>query len=463
MDDIKFFSIRDKYFAYDVNNTNCVELDSIALTILPELLTGTRNDLEKKYFHIYSKRSLSRCLKECKELIDKQILGSKAIPYRHNAVNGLSSICLHVAHDCNMRCEYCYADTGSFGRDRMLMSNDVMTRSIDFAFTNSGDSEELSIGFFGGEPLLNFRLIYDAVEYSKKCASKFDKQLDFRLTTNATLLTPDIMEFLSRENFSLLFSIDGTRKIHDRMRKFIGGKASYDIALKNIKTYSRNYSGSFAVRGTFTRTTPNFSEQVLFLNKLGFKRVSVEPAQLDSNHLHSISSCGELMRIKYEYDRMSDIYLERFNNDKPLHFFHFDHFLQKLLQPRACHSECGSGAGLISITPDGRIYPCFEAVVETENCIGHIDTGFDQEKRKVFQQMYVDRREGCKECWIRYFCGGGCNAFNIRYNHNIHDPYIPHCELTKYRFKLACWILSEIVGNGRPAINKLKDHLQITD
>jgi uncharacterized protein len=341
------------------------------------------------------------------------------------------------------------------------MDHDVMMRSVDFALEASGNSNELSIGFFGGEPLLNFKIIREAVEYSKAGAEKRNKKVDFRMTTNATLLSREIMKFLEKENFALLFSIDGPQKIHDRMRKFKGGIPSFQCVMKNIKKYSNNYSADFTVRGTFTRATPNFSEQVLFLNRQGFKSVSVEPAQLNPEDPNSITSDGEIMRIKYEYDRLADIYLESFRSGSPIHFFHFDHCLIKLLQPHPHHSECGSGAGLISITPDGKIFPCFEAVVEEENCIGHIDSGFYPEKRNVFSKMFVDTREGCRECWLRYYCGGGCHAFNIRYNKNIHLPYRPHCELTKHRFMLACWILSEINSLGNTSIRRLKRHLLI--
>lgn len=461
IENVYFFSIRDKYFAYDIYTTHCVEIDDIALTILPELLAGAGNELGEKYAHLYLKTSLLRCIKECKELIESGILGAKISPCRHNIQSNIATLCLHIAHDCNLRCEYCYADAGSFGGNRMLMSSEVMMKAVDFAFSNSGDTKELSIGFFGGEPLLNFKLICEAVRYSKECAEKFDKKVDFRLTTNATLLTPNVMDFINKENFSLLFSIDGPKNIHDRMRKFKSGMGSHYNVLKNIKKYSHKYSANFTVRGTYTRTTPNFSEQVLFLNEQGFKKISVEPAQLDAIHPHSISNNSEILRIKCEYDKMANIYLDRFNSDAPISFFHFDHCLGKLLQPWPYFSECGAGGGFIAITPDGRIFPCFETVVEKDNCIGHIDFGFDQEKRNIFQRMNVDKRKGCKECWIRYFCGGGCNAFNIRYNHNIHIPYKPHCELTKYRFKLACWILSEIIGKGEKAINKLKKHLQV--
>lgn len=281
------------------------------------------------------------------------------------------------------------------------------------------------------------------------------------MTSNAVLLTPQIMDFIHRENFSLLFSIDGPKNIHDRMRKFPKGKGTHFYVLKQVKKIFNDYSKAFTVRGTFTKTTPDISEQILYLNEQGFKSISVEPAQLAANHPHSISTYEEISRIKLEYDRMADIYLERFISGKPISFFHFDNCLKRLFQPHPNHTECGAGASFIAITPDGRIFPCFEAVVEKKNCIGHINSGFDKQKRMLFQKMHVDARQECSNCWIKYFCGGGCHAFNIRYNNNISVPYKPQCKFIKYRFKLSAWMLSEIMNKGEKAINKLKKHLQV--
>ena len=459
---IYFFSIKDKYFAYDINTTYCVELDDIALTILPELLSVIRKGLKKKYAHVYSKSRLCRCIKECEDILDSGKFGAPSRPYKHRIQNNVSSVCLHVAHNCNLSCKYCYADAGSFGGNRSLMSSEVMIKAIDFTFANSGDIKDINIGFFGGEPLLNFPLIRDAVGYAKKQASRFNKKATFSLASNATLLTPLIMDFVDREDFSLLFSLDGPQNTHDRMRTFADGKGTHSVILKNLKDYLHRYSHNFTVRGTFTRTTPNFSEQVIFLNRLGFKSISVEPVQLDAANPNSIATYGDINRVMFEYDKLADIYLEGFDKGKPLNFFHFDNYLKKLLYPKPTYVECGAGGGYIAVTPDGMIFPCFEAVVEKENCIGHIDSGFNNRKRKLFQRIHVDAKKECSGCWIKYSCGGGCHAFNIRYNNNITVPYKPQCEFVKYRFKLSAWILSKIMERGEKAVNKLKKHLQVS-
>ncbi len=459
-DSIHFFSVKSKYFAYDINTTFCAELDSVALTILPELLSGNIENLEKKYAHLYPIPQIRNCVKECKALLCSGYFGANPSRYKHFIQNNVADLCLHIAHNCNLSCEYCYGDTGAFGGDRQLMSRPIILKAIDFAFANSIDSISVNVGFFGGEPLLNFKIIREAVDYAKNKAKILNKKVTFSMASNAMLLTPDIMNFIKLENFSLLFSLDGPQKIHDQMRKTKDKKKSHSVVLKNIAEYLQQYSESFTVRGTFTRTTPNFSEQVLFLNDQGFRSVSVEPAQLAENHPHSISTPGEIARIMQEYDKLADIYLERFNKGDPLHFCHFENCLRKLIRPQPTHIGCGAGGGFIAVVPDGRIFPCFETVPEKENSIGHIASDFNKHKRRIFQRVHVDTKVECKKCWIKYSCGGGCHAFNIRYNNNINIPYKPQCEFVKYRFKLSAWILSEIMSSGEKSVRNLKKHLQ---
>lgn len=458
---IYFFCVMGRYFAFDVNTTFCTELDSIALSVLPELMSGTGDNLAKKYANVYPTQQLHECITECKNLLDNTSFGTMPSRYHHQIQDAVTTVCLHVAHHCNLNCEYCYADTGSFGGTRRLMSRQIMMQAVDLTFARSGNHKKVNVGFFGGEPLINFKLIRECVEYAKGKANELNKQVTFSMASNAVLLTPNIMDFLARENFSLLFSLDGPQHVHDRMRKTRNGRKTHALVLRNIKRFAKIYPGEFTVRGTFTRTTPNFSEQVLFLNEHGFKSVAVEPAQLAENSPHSITSMGDIARIMYEYDKLAGIYLERFNKGNPIYFYHFDDCLRKLLRPRPVHTECGAGSGYIAVTPDGKIFPCFEAVAEKENCIGHINTGFNKQKRKTFQRMHADVKKECRSCWMKYACGGGCHAFNIRFNRNIEAPYKIHCEFIKHRFKLSAWILAEIMDKGEKSVKALKKHLQV--
>ena len=433
----------------------------MALSLLPEMLSGARQGLEERYAGIYPKAELRACLRQCQQLLDTGQFGVAPPPYRHRIQNRLLGVCLHVAHHCNLRCAYCYADAGSFGRKRGLMSSEVLRAAIDFAFRHAVRGRRLDLGFFGGEPLLNIERIREGVLYARQRAQALGQQLGFSMTSNATLLDSEIMEFLAREDFALIFSLDGPRRIHDKLRKDPAGRGTHARALRNIQRYRRRYGDGFTVRGTFTRLTPNFSEQVLFLNDQGFRSISVEPSQIKPSDPLSISSPADILRVKLEYDKLADLYLERFDQGRPLNFFHFDHPLRKLLRPEPLHTQCGAGSGYVAITPEGKIFPCFEAVVEEENCIGDLQRGFDVRRRRVFQSIHADSRRGCQDCWLRHYCGGGCHAFNIRYNRDIHVPYRPYCEFAEHRLKLAAWMLSQVQAGGRDALRRLAVHLDL--
>lgn len=457
-DRLKYFSERGKHFAFDTVTTACAEVDEIGLSLLPDIVAG-QGDLEKKYRNAYPIQDIRSCIKQCNRLLAGGTFGTKTTPYRHVVQNDILALCLHASHRCNLNCEYCYADAGTFGDKNTLMSEDVMLRAIDFAFKHSGRMRVLDIGFFGGEPLLNFRFIKKGVAYAKKLGDQYSKKVMFSMTSNATLFTKEVMEFVSREGFSLILSCDGPAKTHDRMRKTGSGKGTHSTVLGNILTYMRKYSDAFTVRGTFTRATPNFTDQVLFLNEHGFRNISVEPAQMPDDHPYAISRECDILRVNAEYDKLADIYLDRLFANKPISFFHFDYGLRAILEPRPIHTQCGAGSGFISITPDGKIFPCFEAAVEKENCIGDIGKGFNTLKRKKYQRQHADIKKSCNQCWARYFCGGGCHALNYRFHGDITLPYIPNCEFTKKRYTLSAWILSKVVERGDRHIQRLRKHL----
>lgn len=457
--EVHFFSVRGRCFAYDVHTTACAEVNRTALSLLPEMLSGVRQGLAERYAGLCRPAELRACLRQCRQLLETGLFGVRPKPYRHRLQTRLLGVCLHVAHHCNLRCAYCYAEAGSFGRHRGLMGSGVLRRAIDFALAHSDRGRTLDIGFFGGEPLVNFERVREGVLYARQRAEVLGQQVSFSLTSNATLLRPDVMEFLAREQFSLIFSLDGPRRIHDRLRRDAAGRGTHALVLRNIQRYRRLYGDGFTVRGTFTRLTPDFSEQVLFLNDQGFQSVSVEPSQISPPDPLAISSEADILRVKLEYDHLADLYLERWDQGRPLHFFHFDQPLRRLLRPDPLHTQCGAGGGYVAVTPEGKLFPCFEAVVEEENCIGDLETGFDPDKRRVFQSIHAGARAGCKACWLRHHCGGGCHAFNIRFNRDIQTPYQPYCEFAEHRLTLAAWMLSEVQARGRDALRRLAVHV----
>jgi uncharacterized protein len=458
---IHFFSVRGRYFAYHIDSTACVELDSLASQWLPAVVEGATPPLPEALIGRYSPEAVDACAEQCCDLLARGPFSKSLPPYEHHQQQELLAATLHISHQCNLACRYCYADTGSFGKDRKLMKKEVVFKALDFVFAQARKGGELNIGFFGGEPILNYRGICEGVKYARNCAARFGNKVSFSLTSNATLLTEDIMKMLSSEKFSLIFSLDGPPEIHDRMRQTRSGAATQARVLQNVLDYQRQFGDEFTVRGTFTAITPEFSQQVVYLNEQGFKNVSVEPAQLDPSHPGAIVTPEQIAQIKEEYEHLAEIFLAWFDQGSYLHFFHFDDCLRRLLKPRPKYTECGAGGGFIAIIPDGRIFPCFEAVMEDRNCIGHIDSGFDPVKRAVFQRMYVGAKDTCRSCWLKHACGGGCHAFNIRYNGTIDKPYEPQCEFLRHRHMTSAWLLSEINARGKEAVERLQGYLGI--
>lgn len=460
--DIHLFTMRGRHFACHVDSSACVEIDSLASRLLPSIIEGKSPTLENPPIDQCSPEEIDRCTRECRRLLNEGPFSRPVQPYTHQIQNDVLAATLHISHDCNLACAYCYADTGAFGKTRRLMTPDVIRKAIDYVFAHASKEGNINIGFFGGEPLMNFEGIREGVAYAKACAECSGRTVSFSMTSNATLLTDKVMKMLSEEKFSLIFSLDGPPDVHDKMRRARGGRGTHARVLDKIHSYARRYNGDFTVRGTFTAATPKFSEQVVYLNEQGFTSISVEPAQLDPSHPAAIVTAEQIDEIKAEYERLAEVFLEWFGQGRFLHIFHFEQGLRRLLKPHPMYTECGAGGGFIAVTPEGQIYPCFEAVVENENCIGDIESGFDAQKRSVFQAMHVERKEVCRFCWVKHACGGGCHAFNIRYNGAIDKPYRPHCEFIRHRFMICAWLLAEINDRGEAAIQRLCEGLGVS-
>ena len=190
----------------------------------------------------------------------------------------VKALCLHIAHDCNLACKYCFAEEGEYHGRRALMSFEVGKKALDFLVANSGNRVNLEVDFFGGEPLMNWDVVKRLVEYGRSLEPAYNKKFRFTLTTNGVLLNEEILEFANKEMSNLVLSIDGRKQIHDRMRPFRGGQGSYDLIVPKFQRAAESREQlNYYVRGTFTRNNLDFSEDVLHLADLGFKQISVEP------------------------------------------------------------------------------------------------------------------------------------------------------------------------------------------
>lgn len=353
----------------------------------------------------------------------------------------VKALCLHIAHDCNLACKYCFAEEGEYHGRRELMSFEVGKKALDFLVANSGNRINLEVDFFGGEPLMNFDVVKDLVQYGRSLEEKNHKKFRFTLTTNGVLLNDDIMEFANKEMANVVLSIDGRKEVHDFMRPFRKGQGSYDLIVPKFQKLAESREQmNYYVRGTFTRNNLDFAEDVLHLADLGFEQISVEPVVAGEEEEYAITET-DIPAIKEEYDKLAKALLERTEQGNGVNFFHFMIDLEGGPCVAKRLSGCGSGTEYLAVTPWGDFYPCHQFVGQEEFIMGNVDTGVVKtEIRDEFKGCNVYAKENCKQCFAKFYCSGGCAANSYNFHGNINDTYDIGCELQRKRVECAIMI-----------------------
>lgn len=351
----------------------------------------------------------------------------------------VKAMCLNIAHDCNLRCEYCFAAKGDFGRGRMLMPLEIGKKAIDFLIQNSGSRHNLELDFFGGEPLMNFDVVKQVVEYAREEEKKHNKKFRFTITTNGLLLTDDKIDFVNREMSNVVLSLDGRKEVNDRLRVRVNGKGCYDQIVPHYqKLVAQRGDKDYYVRGTFTKYNLDFTQDVLHMAELGFDQISVEPVVSDVKLEYSIKE-DDLPRVFKEYETLAKTMIQRKKEGgKGFHFFHF--MLDLDQGPCAIKRlrGCGCGNEYVAVTPEGEIYPCHQFVGEENWKMGDLrDGSFDLEKKDFFAKANVYTKKDCKNCWAKFYCSGGCNANSWQYEGNILKSHKISCDLEKKRLECA--------------------------
>lgn len=354
----------------------------------------------------------------------------------------IKSMCLHVAHDCNLRCRYCFADTGEFHGPRGMMPPVVACKALDFLIAHSGHRKHLEVDLFGGEPLMNMETVRAVVGYGRELEKRFDKQINFTITTNGLGLTDEIIDFLNEEMHNIVLSLDGRPQVQDAMRPTANGKGSYDLCLANMKKLvARRGDKEYYIRGTFTAKNLDFTQDVKHLRSLGFEQLSLEPVVLPDDSPYAILE-SHVQRVLEEYDTLADYIFE--SRQKPETWLNFFHFMVDLsggpcLKKRI--AGCGAGVEYVAVTPEGDIYPCHQFVGHQDMKMGSVITGeLDTRIRDLFQGCTLLDKPECRRCWAKYFCSGGCAANAYLYNGDIHKPYQRTCEFLRKRTELALGI-----------------------
>ncbi|MCM1104190.1 MAG: thioether cross-link-forming SCIFF peptide maturase [Clostridium sp.] len=363
----------------------------------------------------------------------------------------VKALCLHIAHDCNLVCRYCFAGEGEYHGRRAVMSLEVGKKALDFLVANSGNRTNLEVDFFGGEPLMNWDVVKELVFYGRSLEKEHDKRFRFTMTTNGILLDEEKLAFINEEMGNLVLSLDGRKEVHDRMRPHRGGQGSYDeIVPKFLHAAKSRGQMNYYVRGTFTRYNLDFAEDILHFADLGFQQISVEPVVADAQEDYAIRE-EDIPAIEREYDRLAKELLARRKAGKPVNFFHFMIDLEGGPCVAKRLSGCGSGCEYLAVTPWGDLYPCHQFVGQEQFLMGNVDEGITRpEVRRQFQDCNVYTKEKCKNCFAKFYCSGGCAANAYHFDGSINGAYDIGCSLQRKRVECAIMMKAALAEEQEP-------------
>lgn len=440
---------------YKLNELNIViDTNSGAIHIVEDivydLLDYYKTDIaiaEKDLLTQYTKEDIKAAIKEIQILEEKGLLYSRDI-YIDSIANMkdrgavVKALCLHMAHDCNLRCAYCFADDGSYKGKSELMSLEVGKRAIDFLLKNSASRKNLEIDFFGGEPLLNFEVIKELVAYGRQKEKPLNKNIRFTITTNGVLLDKDIIEYVQKNMHNVVLSLDGKKSTNDIMRKTKTKESAYDVIVPKYKEFLETGFDKYYVRGTFTRENLNFCDDVMHLYELGFKNISVEPVVAAKELSYSIKE-EDVKIIEKEYEKLATTMLQ---TKADFDFFHF----MIDLEGGPCATKrmvgCGAGTEYLAITPIGDIFPCHQFVGNDKFKLGTLESGITNKSiMEEFKNINIYTKEACKECWGRFYCSGGCVANAYTEKGSLQDIYDIGCKLQLKRTECAIMLKAKEV------------------
>lgn len=440
------YSMNGLFIVLDVNSGAVHIVDEAVYNVLDFYKEMSEQEIINKLSDRFSQTELHEAIAEIKELEENKMLYTEdiyeqVIPMINKRNPVVKALCLHIAHDCNLKCKYCFAEEGEYHGKRELMTTEVGKKAIDFLIKASGTRKNLEVDFFGGEPLMNFQVVKNIVEYARSLEKENNKNFRFTITTNGILLNDEIQKYINENMHNVVLSVDGRQSVHDKMRPCANGKGSYDIVMPKYKKLadSRNQT-DYYVRGTFTRHNLDFGKDVFHLADEGFKQISVEPVVADLSEDYAIQS-EDLPSIFAEYEKLACDIVERRKNGEWFNFFHY----MIDLTGGPCVTKrlvgCGSGTEYLAVTPTGDLYPCHQFVGIEQFKMGTVDTGVEKpEIREQFENCNVYSKPACKKCWARFYCSGGCVANSYNTHGDLISPYEIGCEMQKKRIECAIMI-----------------------
>ena len=445
------FKQGENYFVLDVNTGAVHIVDELVYDILDDDKLKEKVDVINELKEKYNEDEISEAYDEIEELVKEEVLYSpdQYEEIAHSSMDDrdyIKAVCLNIIHGCNLRCKYCFADEGEYHGHKGVMSVETAKKAIDYVIKRSGPRKNIEIDLFGGEPTLIMDTIKEIIQYARDNEAKWNKNIRFTMTTNATLLNDEMMDFMDKEMGNIILSLDGRKEVNDKVRIKVDGSGSYDDILPNIKKMisKRTKGKTYYVRGTFTRDNVDFYEDVVSMLNEGFREISIEPVVLEDGHPLAIRE-EDIPEIFDNYDKLYNEMARRKREGKDeFTFYHFNIDLQGGPCVYKRISGCGSGFEYVAITPQGDVYPCHQFVGKEEYKLGSVfDDTYDAELGKKFKKAHIYNKPKCRECWARFYCSGGCQANNVNFNGDMNIPYEIGCKMQKKRIECAIALKAE--------------------
>jgi len=423
-------------------------VDDVAYDIIALYKEKSADEIAEEISAKYSADGVTKqdcldCIEDVKSLEQMQKLytpdnyADMAFDFK-NRNTVLKAMCLHVAHTCNLNCEYCFASQGKYHGERALMSFEVGKRALDFLIENSGTRHNLEVDFFGGEPLMNWDVVKQLVAYAREQEKIHNKNFRFTLTTNGMLIDDDVIEFSNKEMSNVVLSLDGRKEVHDRLRKDYTGKGSYDIIVPKFKEFvERRGNKSYYMRGTFTHANTDFTNDIFHMADMGFTELSMEPVVCAPSDVSALTE-ADLPVLFEQYEILAKEMIKRKREGRPFTFYHYMLDLKHGPCIYKRISGCGSGTEYVAVTPTGDIYPCHQFVGDAKYLLGNIYDGISNtEVQNEFKLCNAYARKECDDCWAKLYCSGGCAANSYHATGKITGIYEYGCELFKKRIECA--------------------------
>lgn len=459
---VHLYKLNGYNIVLDVFSGSVHAVDDVAFDAISMYETHTPEEIKKALAEKYKNEGVTSEdldevlsdiaeLKEGGKLFTEDHYADKAFDFK-NRHTEIKALCLHVAHTCNLNCTYCFAAQGKYHGERALMSFETGKRALDFLVENSGKRRNLEVDFFGGEPLMNFEVVKQLVAYARSIEDKCGKHFRFTLTTNGVLLDDEVTEFANRECHNVVLSLDGRKEVHDRLRKTINGKGSYDTIVPKFQKFvkARGDKGYY-VRGTFTHNNTDFTNDIFHMADLGFTELSMEPVVCAPGEEYALTE-EDLPVLFEQYEILAKEMLRREREGRPFTFYHYmlDLTGGPCIYKRI--SGCGSGTEYLAVTPWGELYPCHQFVGDPKYSMGNIWDGVTNKAlQDEFKLCNAYARPDCKDCWAKLYCSGGCAANAYHATGSITGTYHYGCELFKKRIECAIMLkVAEALGDAEP-------------